>query len=118
MPAIPVIPFPQAPAPPPRDYSEKPAMDPDLFRKLVLYGAKNDETKTNFATDVLKGAFGDIPAAGMDFLKKKAGQFSNFIWGDPGTTLDGRPMPGGMNPDLFNAAPEYQKRYIDASENW
>ena len=117
MPAIPVIPFPQAPAPPPRDYSEKPAMDPDLFRKLVLYGAKNDETNTNFATDVLKGAFGDIPAAGMDFLKKKVGQFGNFIFGDPNTTLDGAPMPGGYNQDYLNLPYETRKRFDESMMN-
>ena len=117
MPAIPVIPY-----DPNQDFENQMESKKGLFLLKDMLNSKDQVGNTLF--NVLKQTGGEAPAASMNFLKKKAGQLGNFLLGAPPKpgedpkTLDGSPMPGGMNPDLFNADPEYQKRYIDSSNNW
>jgi len=118
MPAIPVIPY-----DPNQDFENEMESRKGVIGLKEMLNSKDQAGNTLFNA-LLQGA-GKAPAAGMDFLKNKfAPGVGNFLLGAPPQpgedprTLDGRPMPGGMNPDLFNADPEYQKRYIDASNNW
>lgn len=44
-------------------------------------------------------------------------KFSNFLLGDPNTTLDGAPMPGGYNQDYLNLPYETRKRFDESVMN-
>ena len=133
MPAIPVIPYQeqgQADAIA-REEAQDRINNPHLWDqefenemegKKGLFGLKDmlnskDQAGNTLFNALLQGA-GKAPAAGMDFLKNKfAPGVSNFIWGDPGTDLDGRPMPGGYNQDYLNLPYETKKRFDESMMN-
>ena len=104
MPAIPVIP-----------YDPDQALDDEmqkqvgeLGKEVILKGAKDSSGKTLFQN--LLESTKDTSQKGLEFL-------SNFIWGDPGTDLDGRPMPGGYNQDYLNLPYETRKRFDESMMN-
>ncbi len=71
--------------------------------------------------DLVQGQSGPNVASTKDFLQRageKVGDFLQFVPGseeDP-KTLDGAPMPGGMDPNLFNAPADYQRRYRESMQ--
>ena len=111
MPAIPVIPY-----DPNQDFENEMESKKGLFGLKDMLNSKDQAGNTLFNA-LLQGA-GKAPAAGMDFLKNKfAPGVSNFIWGDPGTDLDGRPMPGGYNQDYLNLPYDARKRFDESMMN-
>ena len=93
-------------------------MDPTNWLQNLLYRGKDETTGNTLAQDLIQKGFGKYPAAGMYFLKNKAAPaIGNFIFGDPNTTLDGAPMPGGYNQDYLNSPYETRKRFDESMMN-
>ena len=80
----------------------------ELGKEVILKGAKDSSGKTLFQN--LLESTKDTSQKGLEFL-------SNFIWGDPGTDLDGRPMPGGYNQDYLKLPYETRKRFDESMMN-
>ena len=80
----------------------------ELGKEVILKGAKDSSGRTLFQ-NLLESTKG-TSQKGLEFL-------SNFIWGDPNTTLDGAPMPGGYNQDYLNLPYETKKRFDESMMN-
>ncbi len=89
----------------------------EMESKKGLFGLKDmlnskDQAGNTLFQNLLQTA-GTASNKAKPFLEK----FSNFIWGDPNTTLDGAPMPGGYNQDYLNLPYETRKRFDESMMN-
>ena len=105
MPAIPVIPY-EDPDQALDDEMQKQVGE--LGKEVILKGSFDSSGRTPFQN--LFESTKDISQEGLKFL-------GNFIWGDPGTDLDGRPMPGGYNQDYLKLPYETRKRFDESMMN-
>jgi len=93
----------------------------DVLKNIPKGPQPGTDPLTGMPIDSVQGQSGPNVASAKDFLQRageKVGDFLQFVHGseeDP-KTLDGASMPGGMDPNLFNAPADYQRRYRESMQ--